>query len=71
MEDKLIYTKIKHIDIEALVGANIYNCIAEAILLSTTNIVPVMLIHNGTLYHIDGYKIINSIYQKQSKAEKK
>jgi len=55
---------IEIIEVKARCGSDIYDCIREAIVLSVSESVPVVLSHNCNKYHIDSNKISENIYKQ-------
>lgn len=65
MEYKTI--KPTKIEVVATCGSNIHSCIAECIVLSTSQQCLVVLTHNEIKYAIDGMKITEGIYKHKGK----
>jgi hypothetical protein len=51
--------------VSPICGADIHDCIAEAIFLSVTYHVVVEFTHNTIKYVIDGVQIVNKIYENK------
>lgn len=56
--------KIIEIKVESMSGANIHECLKDAIILSTNKWEKVRLTHNNKEFLIDPYKFIASISEK-------
>ena len=58
---------IKNIKVEAMIGADVYECIVECISLSATKGVPIDLEHNGINIRIDTKSYLEEKYNEWEK----
>lgn len=58
--------RITALRVEASAGANINNCIPEAVQLSALYDAPVVLVHNDHEYRVDVTTLMDSVYRQHS-----